>query len=123
VLDARWCWRLQSFGGNIIAECWALPQLSADGGLHRGHLPQIVGAGFSLWVLLAFSLWFFIGAIQDIVAGTEGEDEVDGLIVFSFALLGMIFDGVSLFAFRLWGGAWPLKTELYSAPLCPLHDT
>ena len=74
-------------------------------GSNDGGFVQLIASGFSLLVLLGVSAWFFAEAIVDIVDPDEAGGEVDPWIVFSFALLGLIFDASSLLAFYCWGSS------------------
>jgi Co/Zn/Cd efflux system component len=68
-------------------------------------MTQLLGAGFSLLVLVGFSSWFLAEAAQAIAAPDEDAEDVDPWIVFGFALLGICFDGASLCAFYCWGAS------------------
>ena len=64
-------------------------------------------SGASLSLLLGFTIIFGIEAIQDAFASPEGDsdsgdDEVDAHIVLAFALIGLLFDFLSLASFRAW---------------------
>jgi Co/Zn/Cd efflux system component len=90
-----------TFLGNILAECTG--HRSADGA-SEPTWAELIGAGFSLWVLVGISAYFLAESALGIITQDDDGEEVDPFIVFGFAVGGLVFDAMSLAAFLSWGG-------------------
>jgi Co/Zn/Cd efflux system component len=91
-----------SYVGNIVAECAGeVDPADAVAVLRQGR-QRVGAAGASLGLLLGFTIYFMAEALVTIVGGEGDGEDVDPYIVLGFALAGLLFDAVSLAAFRCW---------------------
>ena len=98
-----------SYVANLVAEC-----LSARSPRCQKHINtiQLATSGISIFVLVSLTLWVLCEAIGTAITtegadldgdgvhvGGRGGDTVDSAIVLVFAIIGIIFDLISFFAF------------------------
>lgn len=104
-----------SYLGNLAAECNPNPRTKKQ--------VELTVAGLSLTLLLGFTLVFFFDAAGEILEPKKEASEVDARIVLAFALLGLLFDTVSITAFFFWAETPLLTTEQTSDEETEEHDT
>jgi len=105
-----------SYAVNLWAECVEIE-----------HQPrnQLIATGLSILVLLAITGYVMYSAIVILLDGEADDDDVNFYIVFGFALGGLLFDFIGLYA--LWRGKKEESTtagnlNLYSAGMHVLAD-
>uniref|UniRef100_A0A7S2SW32 Cation efflux protein transmembrane domain-containing protein n=1 Tax=Rhizochromulina marina TaxID=1034831 RepID=A0A7S2SW32_9STRA len=86
-----------SYLGNLAAECNPDEQSK--------RVVEMAVSGLSLSLLLGFTVYFAVDAIDDIVTAGDKDESVDPHIVLAFAMLGLLFDMLSLFFYAFWNGA------------------
>ena len=83
---------------NLVAECKGKDKTQSAKDVARRAL---ISSGFSIIVLYGITAWGLSDAIGTIVSPTV--DDLEPSIVLLFGGLGVVFDGATLMAFRLWG--------------------
>ena len=85
-----------SYLGNLAAECTVNPRLKEP--------IELAVSGTSFALLAGLTTWFIWTAVDGITAPPdEDEEAVNPHIVIGFAVLGLVFDALSLVAYRVWG--------------------
>lgn len=80
-------------------------------------------AGLSLTVLLGFTIVFLFEALNEVfIPSRKLDDDVDARIVLGFALLGLLFDVISIYAFFKWSDSTFLHSHLGGHDNAELQD-
>ena len=87
-----------SFLGNLFAEC--LPPSSVLG---KRRIELII-SGISHLLLLGFTISFIVDGWADAHSNcSDGDDGVKAQVVLGFAIGGLVFDGITLLSYRVFG--------------------
>jgi len=105
-----------SYAVNLWAECVEIEHQQRN---------QLIATSLSILVLLAITGYVIYSAIVILLEGEADDDDVNVYIVFAFALGGLLFDFIGLYA--LWRGKKEESTtagnlNLYSAGMHVLAD-
>jgi len=106
-----------SYMGNLSAECSDKDALSKE-------RRQLIASGSSLVVLLGITAYVIYNAAERLINGEESSSSnVNGSIVFIFAVMGLLFDFISMLSFYYWSRGSASEVNMCSALLHVGADT